>query len=307
MEGIEGVGGMERGVPTSGDEGSESHPEDEHTPATKRAKKAKTTIHAPSTSAAVSQTPQQAQSTASKQDGPPASTPVGSRPAAAAPPVPTLPATEGTGSAASSSIGESAAIAACSDFDIEEHDVRHPTDLPHSPCSSHASPHEDPTQGHTEEEEWPSTPCPVLSPQEGSSPSITPPAMGMAQQGQQSLEDIIQRQEQLSTLLTEHAAECVGARAAIEQATETIRAEIAQNTDTLRDAMQTMSRDICGELAGVRRVLSELSHTLQDMHAREQTGTSSAASSAQSTPVRRSGRNLRSTGRGAPGAGRGGL
>ncbi|XP_069503411.1 uncharacterized protein [Ambystoma mexicanum] len=285
--------------------GSESHPEDEDTPATIKAKKAKTTIHA--TSAAVSQTPQQAQSTASKQDGPPASTPVGSRPAAAAQPVPTLPTTEGTGSAASSTIGESAAIAACSDSDIDEHDVRRPIDLPHSPCLSHASPHEDPTQGHTEEEEWPSTPCRALSPQEGSSPSITPPAMGMAQQGQQSLEDIIERQQQLSTLLTEHAAECVGARAAIEQATETLRAEIALSTDTLRDAMQSTSRDICGELARVRCVLSELSHTLQAMYAREQAGTSSAASSAQSSPVRRSGRNLRSTRRGAPGAGRGGL
>ncbi|XP_069479640.1 nuclear apoptosis-inducing factor 1-like [Ambystoma mexicanum] len=299
MQSIEGVGGMERGAPTSGDAGSNSDLEEEDTTASTPTKRARPTVPTPqpSTSVVPRKTPQQAKSMQGKQDRAQTATPAGSTAAAAAAAAditPIMP-TEATASAASSTLGETAAIAASSDSEagtFEESDVRSPTGHPHSPYLSLSSPHVDATQGQPEDDDWPATPSPL---QGQISPMGMPLPLAMAQNPNHSLEAIATRQQQLSSLLEEHVAECGGSSAAMDKCAETVKAAIESST-----------KDICAELAAVRHAITDLVQTIRAMRPNEQAGSSSVASSTPSSPIRRSGRNLRSTGRGAPGASGGG-
>ncbi|XP_069468332.1 uncharacterized protein [Ambystoma mexicanum] len=284
MQSIEGVGGMERGAPTSGDAGSNSDLEEEDTTASTPTKRARPTVPTPqpSTSVVPRKTPQQAKSMQGKQDRAQTATPAGSTAAAAAADITPIMPTEATASAASSTIGETAAIAASSDSEagiFEESDVRSPTGHPHSPYLSLSSPHADATQGQPEDDDWPATPSPL---QGQISPMGIPLPLAMGQNSNHSLEAIATRQQQLSSLLEEHVAECGGSSAAMEKCAETVKAAIESST-----------KDICAELAAVRHAITDLVQTIRAMRPNEQAGSSSVASSTPSSPIRRSGRNLR--------------
>ncbi|XP_069481436.1 myb-related transcription factor, partner of profilin-like [Ambystoma mexicanum] len=184
--------------------------------------------------------------------------------------------------------GDAAASSDSEARSIEEIDDGSPAAHPHSRYTSLSPLQADATQGQMEAEDWQATPSPLP---EVSSPMGMPMPLAMSQRNQQTLDDIVTRQQQLSTLLNEHVAECVGARDAMEKCADRVTAAIESST-----------KDICTELAAVRHVLSEQVQTIRESRSNVQPGPSSSASSAQSSPIRRSGRNLRSTGRGAPGA-----
>ncbi|XP_069502295.1 nuclear apoptosis-inducing factor 1-like [Ambystoma mexicanum] len=282
-ESIEGVGDMERGAPTSGDAGSHSDSADEDTGTTPAKKpRPEEPQHCPSTSGGKSNPPQQEKSHSTAQ----ATAPMSSKSTTSAPLTSTIHpvvSTEGNGSAESSTISETAATAAISDNEEGDVDivVGPPAGNLHSPYLSPCSQHDTSIQGQSPGNSWPATPCPIADEQEGSSIMDTPQPSATGHNTQESMLEIIMRQQQLAALLTQHVTECASARG-----------EMRECADTVRSAIESTSKDICAELAAVRRVLSELVQTMRDMRTCEQPSSSSAASSSRTSPICRSGQNL---------------
>ncbi|XP_069502390.1 nuclear apoptosis-inducing factor 1-like [Ambystoma mexicanum] len=197
------------------------------------------------------------------------------------------PVAEGTVSGASSIVRETAATAAVSDDEAES--LTQGTTAATGPL---LSPQLSPTSSDNINRQ-------ELSPGESWAASFSPPqslpeepTMAVAHHrstsvpiSQEGMRAIQQRQEELAGLLTQHITECGHARD-----------EMRECASSIRSAVETSSKEMCSELATMRQVLSQMVAALQAMapaQVAEQPATSSNASSTRSSPLCRSGRNLR--------------
>ncbi|XP_069492288.1 myb-related transcription factor, partner of profilin-like [Ambystoma mexicanum] len=285
MEAIEGVGDMERGVPSSADGGtqSDSEAQDPTEQPTTPVKKARGTEGAnrPSTSRGTVK-PGIAHKPKTIQE---ATAPMRERVTTTTPTSTTTtqePVAEGSVSTASSTVGEAAATAPLSDGDA------HSTTPDLSPPSTHnASSHE-----MSAVESWPGSFSPTGSMHDAAPLSHAASTTTSVRDRQEGITLIQQRQEELTALVTQHISE--GAR---------VREEFREYATSLKGAIESSSTRICDELAAVRQVLTRMADALEALRPAQvidQPGTSLNAISTQTSPLRRSARNLRRSDMGPP-------
>ncbi|XP_069492341.1 nuclear apoptosis-inducing factor 1-like [Ambystoma mexicanum] len=206
------------------------------------------------------------------------------------------PVAEGTVSTASSTVGETADTAAVSDDEQHTPTPGTPTAIGpqqspqlYPPINQYASSHE-----LSVVESWPGSFSPTGSMHEAPTIPHAPSTSASVRDRQEGIRAIQQRQEELTGLMTQHITEC-------GQAKE----EIRECAASLKSAIESTFKDICGELAAVRQDLTQMVAALEALRPTqvvEQPGTSSNASSRQTSPLHRSGQNLRRSDRGPPDA-----
>ncbi|XP_069481473.1 nuclear apoptosis-inducing factor 1-like [Ambystoma mexicanum] len=153
------------------------------------------------------------------------------------------PVAEGTVSTASSTIGETVAMAAVSDDEQHNPTPRTPTAADPQQSPQHSPPSNQYTSSHelSAVESWPGSFSPMGSMHEAPTIPHSPTTSASVGDRQEGIRAIQQHQEELTGLLTQHITECGQARE-----------EKRECAASLKSAIQSTSRDICSELAAVR-------------------------------------------------------
>ncbi|XP_069488728.1 uncharacterized protein [Ambystoma mexicanum] len=293
VEAIEGVGDMEHGVAISSDGGSPTDNGDTSTAARTPTAAKKARMHERGDTATTSrgtgrtvhlQRAKGSRSTITSQ--PEGTAPVVAEPTQVCPIIAEM-STESTHSAATSSTGEAAATAPATD----EEDATDILQLSHNPSptwSIEGSPRA--TSGsaihgahdtHTVEGAW----SPQLSSPDAGSTDQGAPSSPAAPTTLADLATITQRQEDITALVAQHVAE-----------TGRLRDDLQKYAGQTKEAIEACTDRICQEMGQLRQAIVRIGDIMEQHHqppTQDRPGTSSSASSQQTSPLRRSLRNQR--------------